>query len=186
MSLVFLDTPPDAAFEYVIDWLDHPSGRLTLEVPLDLDTSVYEFADAPTLRLLAPTPTSVSCCQQGHLSVDLDEGDTLLLADNRDSMFPVHLHFDTPVSEVGAYVSADAATGRDYKREIAVLLEGQTQWQTFTLVAPLTKNRGTAAFMAVRANGGSRISEIGFDVMNVPGVPAKVRRVAIGSLYLTP
>lgn len=186
MSLAFFTTPPDTDFEYVIDWLDHPSGRLPLGEFLNMDTSVYEFADAPTLRLLAPTPTSVSCCRQGFFNCDLDEGESVLLADNRDSMFPVHVHFDTPVSEVGAYVSADAATGRDYKREIAVLLEGDTQWQTFTLAAPLTKERGSAAFLAVRANGGSRISEIGFDVMNVPGVAAKVRRIAVGPLYLTP
>ncbi len=186
MSVIFLDEPPAAAYEYRIDWLDHPSGRLALGEVLGMDTSVYQFDDPLTVRLLAPTPTSVSCCRQGFVSVDLDEGETLLLADNRDSMFPVHVAFDTPVSKVGAFVSADAATGRNYKREMAVLLEGQTQWQTFTMVAPLTKNRGTAAFLAVSATNGSRIAEIGFDVMNVPGVVAKVRRVAIGSLYVTP
>ncbi len=186
MTLEFLDTPPQTKFDFIIDWLDHPSGRLPLGEALGMDTSVYEYDDAPTLRLLAPTPTIVSCCRQGLFNADLDENETVLLADNRDSMFPVHMSFDPPVSSVGAYVSADAATGRDYKREIAVLLEGDTQWQTFTLVAPLTKNRGTSAFMAVRANCGARIAEVGFDVMNVPGVPAKVRRVAIGPLYVTP
>ena len=65
-------------------------------------------------------------------------------------------------------------------------LEGETQWTTFTLAAPLTKQRGTAPFMAVRANGGSRIDEIGFDVMNVPGNTGSVRQVAIGPLFFTP
>jgi hypothetical protein len=187
MSLEFFSTAPDTLYEYEIDWRDHPTfGRLPLDFQMTMNTSAYEFADAPAVRLLAPTPTFVTCCKQGCFNYDLDEGQSVLLADNADSMFPVHLHFDTPVAAVGAYVSADAAAGRDYVRQVAVRLEGDTQWTTFTLAAPLSKQRGTAPFLAVRANGGSRIEEIGFDVMNVPGNTGSVRQVAIGSLFFTP
>ncbi len=187
MSLEFFDTPFDD-YEYELDWLDHPAlGRLPLESRLRLNMRTYEFEDPPTVRIVSQVQTFVSSCRFTGFNGDLDEGATVLLGRQTANIYPVHLRFDAPVRAIGAFISADGMLGNDYMRHVAVLLEGDTQWQRpFQRVAPLSDVRGSAPFLAVSANGGPRIAEVAFDVTNVPGGAGSVAQVAIGSLFYTP
>jgi hypothetical protein len=187
MSLQFFDTPFDD-YEFELDWLDHPRlGRLPLESRLRMNMRDYEFEDPPAVRIVSQGPTFVSSCRFTGFNGDLDEGATVLLGRQSSNIYPVHLRFDVPVRELGAYVSADAALGNDYMRHVAVLLEGQAQWERpFHRVAALSDVRGSAPFLALNANGGPRIAEVAFDVTNVPGGAGSVTQVAIGSLFYTP
>jgi hypothetical protein len=188
MNPIFDTAQPSTAFEYVADWRQHPSrGELPRGARLTMNTRLYDYDDPAPIEVVPGAPAFVGCCEQGGFNYDFGEGDTVLLADNLDDSYPLHLRFEQPVSEIGAYVSADAAADVDYERRVAVKLVGEATWRpAFVHVAPLTSHRGTAPFLTVRANGGPRIAEVGFDVTNLPGRSGTINQVAIGPLFFSP
>lgn len=188
MNITFERSVPDEPFEYVADWRLHPTvGTLPLGWRMTRNTRVYGYDDPAPLRLLDNFPTLVSCCQPGGFNYDIHEGDSVLLADNAEDGYPLHVKFDQPVSAFGTQVSADAAADRDYERRVAVRLSGENTWrEAFVHVAALTSVKGTAPFLTVRAINGARIAEVGFDVTNLPGSVGNILQVAIGPLYFSP
>lgn len=183
MALQRIDDPNDLAS--FTEWKENPdAGVLPPRWRYLAPTNVYGYGDL-TLTLSIDTEVTLMVCRQKFFNGDFAEGASCILGANEGANLPIHITFDPPVARVGAFVSADTKPGEDYLRQLGVKALGADDWDVLTATAPITRKRGSAPFLGARYGAGTRISEIWFDVVNVPGNNFDIAQVAIGNLFYT-
>jgi hypothetical protein len=185
MAINRIDTSnPDGVFDQFIEWSDNPTeGPLPLTSYSDA-MAAYDYGDFKVSIDLS-SEVILAKCKTGSFAGDFDEGADVLLGTNSGSNLPIHLTFDRPISALGAFVSPDGPRNLQYIRKMGVKVVGQNDWIPLVRTAAFLGARKTATFLGAESTNGTKITEVWFDVVNVPGNVAKVRKVAIGNLYFS-
>jgi hypothetical protein len=185
MAINRIDTnDPDHFFDQFIEWRDNPTqGPLPLTSYSD-EMAAYDFGDFK-VTIDISIGVSLARCKAGSFPADFAEDADVLLGKNSGSNLPIHLTFDRPISAVGAFVSPDAPRDRQYIRKLGVKVVGENDWFPLVRTAAFTSSRQTATFLGAESTNGTKITEVWFDVVNVPGSIANIRKVAISNLYFS-
>ena len=187
MSVIKIEKYESSDFDLEVDWKIRPSSPNAPLLPVwryNDPTAVYKFNDNFSITISIERAVYLSCCKAGFFNYDLNQDESVLLGDNIGSNLPIHLVFDPPISALGAYGSADTTPGEEYQRLLAILPDDDQSWQILSSTAPVTRTRGAATFMGATATGNSRIKEMWFDMINIPGNSYDIRQVGIGTLYV--
>jgi hypothetical protein len=185
MAINRVDTnDPDHFFDQFIEWSDNPTEGLLPFTSYSDAMAKYDFGDFK-VSIDISNEVKLAKCKAGSFPGDFAEDADVLLGINSGSNLPIHLTFDRPISALGAFVSPDGPRNLQYIRKLGVKVVGQPEWIPLLRTAGFSSSRQTATFLGAESTNGTKITEAWFDVVNVPGSIANVRKVAIGNLYFS-